>query len=72
MRSLQQNIAIAEKAGYKVLATHTLPKESWTESYYDILDPRAKALANHPDAPVRDFAAETLREIEIFGISEES
>lgn len=72
MRSIQQNIAVAEDAGYKVLATYTLPKDSWIENYYDILEPRAKALANHPAASVRDFATETIREIEIFGVSEES
>ena len=72
MRSLEQNVAVAEGAGYKVLATYTLPKESWIEGYYDILEPRAKALASHPDLSVRDFATGTLREIEIFGVSEES
>jgi len=40
--------------------------------YYDILGPRARSLASHPDASVRDFAAETIREIEIFESSEDS
>ena len=72
MQSIQQNITIAESAGYKVLATYTLPKEAWVEGYYDILEPRAKALVDHPDPSVRDFAAETVREIEIFEVSEDS
>jgi hypothetical protein len=42
------------------------------EGYYDILEPRAKALVDHPDLPVRDFATETVREIEIFKCSEDS
>ena len=35
-------------------------------------EPRAKSLANHPDVAVRDFAVETLKEIETFEISEDS
>ena len=42
------------------------------EGYYDVLEPRAKALVDHPDASVRDFAVETIKEIEIFRRSEES
>jgi hypothetical protein len=55
-----------------VLTTYTLPQETWVEGYYDVLEPRATALADHPDASVRDFAVETLKEIEIFRRSEES
>jgi hypothetical protein len=33
---------------------------------------RAKSLLNHPDVAVRDFAIETLKEIETFKISEDS
>jgi len=72
MQSIQQNIAVAENAGYKVLTTYTLPKEAWVEGYYDILEPRAKALVDHPDPSVRDFAIETVKEIEIFECSEDS
>jgi cyclopropane fatty-acyl-phospholipid synthase-like methyltransferase len=72
MRSVDQNRAVAEDTGYKVLATHTLPKETWVEDYYDILEPRAKALLDHPDKSVRDFAAETIEEIRIFDCSEDS
>ncbi len=72
MRSVDQNRTVAQDTGYKVLATHTLPKETWVEGYYDILEPRAKALVDHPDTAVREFAAETLEEIRIFGCSEDS
>src|SRR5262249_34321723 len=72
MRSMGANIAIAEGAGYQVLATHTLPREAWVEGYYDVLEPRARTLLDHSDAAVRDFAAETVREIEVFECSEES
>jgi hypothetical protein len=34
--------------------------------------PRAKALLDHPESAVRDFAAETVKEIEIFERSENS
>jgi cyclopropane fatty-acyl-phospholipid synthase-like methyltransferase len=72
MQSVAQNIAIAEEAGYKIFNTHTLPKEAWVKDYYDVLEPRAKSLVNHPDVAVRDFAIETLKEIETFKISEDS
>jgi len=42
------------------------------EGYYNILEKRAKTLANHPDPSVRDFALEAIKEIEIFACSEES
>ena len=66
MHSIQQNLAVAENAGYRVLTTYTLPKEAWVEGYYDLLEPRATALIDHPDSSVRDFAVETIKEIEIF------
>lgn len=72
MQSIQQNLALAENAGYQVLTTYTLPKEAWVEGYYDILEPRAKALVDHPDPSVRDFAVETVKEIDIFECAEES
>lgn len=72
MRSADENRSIAQDAGYNVLSTHTLPREAWVEGYYDILEPRAKALLDHPDESVRAFAAETIEEIRIFGCSEDS
>jgi Methyltransferase domain. len=72
MQSVQQNIATAEEAGYKLFNTYTLQKEAWVKDYYEILEARAKSLANHSDVAVRDFAVETLREIETFEISEDS
>jgi SAM-dependent methyltransferase len=72
MRSVPQNIAIAEEAGYKIFNTYTLPNEAWVKDYYDVLEPRAKSLMNHSDVAVRDFAAETLKEIETFKIAEDS
>jgi trans-aconitate methyltransferase len=72
MQSLQQNLVLAANAGYRVLTTYTLPKETWVEGYYDVLEPRAKSLVDHPDASVKDFAVETIKEIEIFRRSEDS
>ena len=66
MQSVSQNKADAENAGYKLLASYVLPSEAWVEGYYDVLEPRAKALLDHPDKSVRDFAAETIKEIEVF------
>jgi SAM-dependent methyltransferase len=72
MRGLERNRAVAEEAGYRVLATHTLPPQTWVDGYYALLEPRARALRDHPDSAVRDFARETLEEIRIFGRSEDS
>ena len=72
MQSVEQNIAIAEAAGYELFNTYTLPKETWLKGYYDILEPRAKSLINHSDFVVREFAVETLKEIENFKIAENS
>jgi SAM-dependent methyltransferase len=72
MRSVQDNIVVAQSAGYKVLITWTVPRQAWVDGYYEILAPRAKALLDHPDPSVRAFAAETVREIEVFQCSEDS
>lgn len=72
MRSVQQNEELVEQAGFKLLGTHTLPRETWVEGYYDILGPRAKALLDHAAPSVREFAAETIKEIEAFEQSEGS
>src|SRR5262245_21278456 len=66
MHTVDENIAVAQNAGYRPLHTHILPRETWVEGYYDILLPRATGLVRHPDQAVRDFALETLKEIEIF------
>jgi trans-aconitate methyltransferase len=72
MQSVEQNIAIAEKAGYKIFNIHALPKEAWVKDYYDILEPRAKSLVRHSEIAVRDFAIETLREIGTFKNAQDS
>lgn len=72
MRSLQENIAIAEAAGYRVLDTHMLPPETWVDGFYDVLEPRARALLSHADSSVREYAATMLTEIDIFNQSEGS
>ena len=72
MQSVPQNIAVVEEAGYKIFNTYTLPKEAWVKDYYDVLEARAKSLLNHSDVVVRNFAVETLKEIETFKISEDS
>jgi SAM-dependent methyltransferase len=72
MQSVEHNRAVVERAGYRVLGTHTLPRAAWVDGYYNILLPRARGLLGHADPSVRDFAAETVREIEVFDSSEES
>ena len=69
MKSAAENVVVAEKAGYQVLATHTLPRQAWVDRYYEVLEPRAMGLTDHIDASVRAFAHETLKEIEVFNAS---
>ena len=72
MQSVEQNIQTAEEAGFELFNIYTLPKEAWVKNYYDVLEPRAKSLATHSDVAVRDFAVETLKEVETFKIAEGS
>lgn len=72
MKSIPQNLEISEAAGYRVLNTYVLPKATWVEGYYDVLETRAQALVNHPDSSVRNLAIDTLKEIDIFNRSEDS
>ncbi len=66
MRTIPASMAIAEKAGYGVLDHFTLPAEAWIDGYYDVLGPRAEAFLDHEDAEVREFAAATAAEVELF------
>lgn len=66
MMHTDDNVTLAESAGYHVLFTHALPRDAWVDGLYDVLRPRARALLDHPDPEVKGFAEETLREIEIF------
>lgn len=60
------NTSIAQEAGYDVVTTFTLARESWIDGYYDVLGPRAQSLLEHPDESVRTYAAETVREVDVF------
>ena len=66
IQTVEENLAAGEGAGLRSVGTYKLPREAWTEGYYDALGPRAESLKNHPDATVREMAAETLEEIEVF------
>lgn len=72
MQSVPKILAVAESCGFKVLSTYTLPREAWLEGYYDILEPRAQALVAHSERAVKEFAVETIKEIEAFRVSEDS
>jgi hypothetical protein len=72
MKSVRENMTIAEAAGYRRLATHTLPRSAWIDGYYEVLGPRAKSLLGHADGAVRELAAQTVKEIEVYDRSAES
>src|SRR5688572_1749575 len=62
MRSVEDNVVAAKGAGYELVTLYTLPREAWVKGYYDVLEPRAKALVGHADQSVRELAAETVKE----------
>jgi trans-aconitate methyltransferase len=72
MRTVEQNVSAVEHAGFGLLATHVLPRRAWVDGYYDVLEPRAMSLLDHPDAAVRALAADTIREINVFGGADDS
>ena len=72
MKSVGQNIGAVEEAGYVLLGTYMLPRDTWVDGYYDVLETRAKTLLHHPDPSVRDLATLMLEEIRVFNISENS
>ena len=72
MRGLDDNLAIAREAGYRVIGTHHLPDHTWVDGYYDRLAPRARELASHAEPSIRAMAEETLEEIRVFGLAQGS
>jgi SAM-dependent methyltransferase len=72
MKSVPENIEIAERAGYEIFNIYMLPEKAWIEDYYGILGSRAKSLINHADSAVRDLALETIKEIDAFRCSKGS
>ena len=66
IQTVEKNVAAGGGTGLRSAGTYTLPCEAWTVGYYDVLGPRAEGLKNHPDATVREMAAETLEEIDVF------
>lgn len=72
IQNTERNLAAGEGAGLRAVDTCTLPREAWARGYYDVLEPRAEKLLKHPDKSVREMAAETIREIEVFKSSGDS
>ncbi len=70
MRTIENNLMIAQSTGYEVLATHLLSRDAWIDGYYDRLKPLANSLLHHPDAAVRTFARQTLDGVRVFDLAE--
>ena len=64
MKSVPENIEIAERAGYEIFNIYTLPEKAWIEDYYEILASRAKSLINH-EACGEVVAARAARELHV-------
>lgn len=70
MGSVADALLAADRAGYEVLDHFTLPREAWIEDYYEVLGPRASNFLDHDDPAVREFAALTVAEVELFDRAE--
>ncbi|QKQ27491.1 SAM-dependent methyltransferase [Candidatus Reidiella endopervernicosa] len=66
MRSVEENVALAEAAGYRLVESFVMPRETWWEGYYELLEPRARRLVAHADPEIRLFAEQTVEEVEVF------
>lgn len=64
MRTAQENVARAARAGYKVVFIEQLPSRAWWENYYGPLRERIRALDVTPDN--RRLIAETEAEMALF------
>lgn len=53
-----------------VIAVHDLERSA--RYYRDVLGFDVKEIGDHPDPSVRDFAMDTVKEVEVFNRSEES
>ncbi len=70
MRSVAENLSVARRAGYEVIATHLLSEAAWVDGYYAKLEPLAQSLLQHREKSVRAFATQTLEGISIFDSAE--
>lgn len=66
--TVADNIRTMQACGYQYIASFTLPKQCWTENYFD---PRAAAtkalLEKYPESPVmQDFAEQNRYEEELY------
>lgn len=66
MATEAEDVARAERHGFRLLATERLSSEAWWTSYYDPLEERLVA-HSHDDSPaIAQAVASTRREIELF------
>ncbi len=68
VRGIEENVETAEKAGFQVLNSFTLPKKAWWQNYYSPIEAKLPSLkAKHKDEQeaLRYLACEE-REIEMY------
>ncbi|MCW4024822.1 MAG: class I SAM-dependent methyltransferase [Candidatus Bathyarchaeota archaeon] len=68
VKTIEENVETAKKAGYQVITTFILPKKSWFDNYYMPIEAKLPSLkAKHKGDPeaLQYFAAEE-KEIEMF------
>ena len=66
MGSIDDNRARAERAGFEVIDTFTLPVAAWWEDYYTPLLARCDALEGGAGAELAAVIALTRHEIDLF------
>lgn len=68
MQTVEQNVELAQDAGYEVIGTYVLPPDAWQANYYEQLEPRVEQALAQYDEFSRDWKAidRVRREIAIF------
>lgn len=68
LTGIEINLAMIEKAGYRLIGHFTLPDSSWTENYYDPMEKEIRRMEKKYDAghEARDVLSACLREIDLF------
>jgi hypothetical protein len=68
MGTVASNSAVAEEAGYDVVATFTLPESAWWDEYYEPLAARVERMRPEAfsDPDLARAIEETEREIDLY------
>jgi ubiquinone/menaquinone biosynthesis C-methylase UbiE len=68
IKTVQENLQIAQSAGYQVVSYFTLPRESWFENYYNLIEAKLPNLRQKykNDKKALDYLDSEQHEINLF------